>query len=692
MKIRFYGEMKDRFGDEVSLSITENDNLPRSLDCIKPGFLSYLFESLRKGTEFYLYSSDLDKVVSPQDLPNLENSYVDFLIQPQGGLAGAGGMLAGFGQAFAMQWLMNKLNKNKKEKKKFEQVSTNSYIYNQNKNITEQGSAIPVGYGQLRVGTKTVSSSIRNYDFDWKTTQIYPQALTSLDKFNFGYLPLVESDALDNDYYEKESYNTSDSTRRIVNIGSDGAQVPDAKLGNARPNSSSNNNQNGSDGSQVTEIVTAGNSETQGGRVGFADSSSALVPSKPSPLSKQSEPYEYSFRPNESNNPTVRIIDCELDGSVYEPKGGSSWTDLAPYNSVGSRGEWSTIGKGKLESISLHRSVELLCEGPIAGLSMPITGNEYHGQQVMPVPVAGGVSASAFNRRASVGVLHYDTIGGVYSKDGNDNTVEILNGGHGYEAGNVYEGATKTIADMIEVDPPNDSSPASIPSFNGNTMVQLPPQLGGLAYGSIYSYSPTFGQINFITDGAGSWFDTFESYISPSIGVKIQSYKESSLGEIESYQVGTENNLNIVKKDFSMGNGYNTSDGNVRCIVSPTKSAATLGSGISPDGSEIDSDQGPTAQKLDADRRRCRAEAADFSNAAHKELVSAIKQKQNMASFSADLKDVFEMAKQNDSGVPVYTSPYTTSDETSNIGATVNKVARIVPDSYANELTTALKN
>ena len=55
MKIKFNGEMKELFGAEVSLSITKNDNLPRCLDCIKPGFLKYIIESIKKGTEFFIY-------------------------------------------------------------------------------------------------------------------------------------------------------------------------------------------------------------------------------------------------------------------------------------------------------------------------------------------------------------------------------------------------------------------------------------------------------------------------------------------------------------------------------------------------------------------------------------------------------------------------------------------------------------
>ena len=678
MKIKFYGEMQKLFGKEVSLSITEHDNIARCLDCIKPGFLKYILNSLKNGTEFYMYSPDLDKVVFPEDLPKLKDLTLDFLVQPQGNLAGVGGMLAGFGQGFAMQWLMNKLNKKKKSGlKKYERVSTNSYIYNQNKNLVEQGAAIPAGYGQLRIGTKTVSSSVRNYDFDWKSTQIYQEALTNLDVYNFGYLQNLESTAIDEDYQERSDYNISDDTRRVVRIGSDGAQVPQERLGNARVNSSSNDATHGGGFSQATEIITPGNRESKGGDIGFADSQSAVMPSKPSALSKNSEPYEYSFRPNDSTNPTVRIASATFNSTnnTYGKQG--NWNNLTPYNTVGSRGEWSTRGKGKLESISLHRSVELLCEGPIAGLALPVTGNEYHGQQVLPEPIAGGISSAAFNRRASVKPLTFNGIGGINFNGGN--TLAISQAGKGYEVGNVYEGGTKSIADMIEVDPPVDSSPATIPSFNGPAMTAKDDNF----YGSIYEYDPSDGSIDFISDNGESWFNAFESYIGPgSVGVKIKNYIDNK-GELETYQIG-EDNLNIVKKDFSMGNGYATNQGTVRATISPANSQATLGSGILPDGSTITSDQGPSATLIDTDRRRCRAEFADFANASHKNIVSIIKATQYMNSYSADLYKPFQVSQEN--GGPNPLAPYTANDETSNIGAAPTQVARIVPDSFAGQI------
>ena len=236
---------------------------------------------------------------------------------------------------------------------------------------------------------------------------------------------------------------------------------------------------------------------------------------------------------------------------------------------MGSRGEWSTRGKGKLESISLHRSVELLCEGPIAGLALPVTGNEYHGQQVLPEPIAGGISSAAFNRRASVKPLTFNGIGGINFNGGN--TLAISQAGKGYEVGNVYEGGTKSIADMIEVDPPVDSSPATIPSFNGPAMTAKDDNF----YGSIYEYDPSDGSIDFISDNGESWFNAFESYIGPgSVGVKIKNYIDNK-GELETYQIG-EDNLNIVKKDFSMGNGYATNQGTVRATISPANSQADV--------------------------------------------------------------------------------------------------------------------
>ncbi len=93
-----------------------------------------------------------------------------------------GGLIGGI-QSFGMSWLSNWLQKKMNPKKeKRDPIKTNSYIYTQNENIASQGTTLPVGYGQLRIGSKVISSSLTNYDFDFDEDMIYPTP-PSYDKF-----------------------------------------------------------------------------------------------------------------------------------------------------------------------------------------------------------------------------------------------------------------------------------------------------------------------------------------------------------------------------------------------------------------------------------------------------------------------------------------------------------------------------
>ena len=59
--------------------------------------------------------------------------------------------------------------------------STNSFIYSNNENRAEQGIPVPVVYGQLRVGSQLIHSSIHNYDYNYDDALIYEGFQKELD-------------------------------------------------------------------------------------------------------------------------------------------------------------------------------------------------------------------------------------------------------------------------------------------------------------------------------------------------------------------------------------------------------------------------------------------------------------------------------------------------------------------------------
>ena len=174
-EIILHGEVSRKFCEKITLEVNTCQEAALGLQANYPLFFSYIVGKAQKGVGFVVTDDDGRDIGNLLSVALIKGKRCH--IQPT--LAGAGGFGAGmaafaggFTQSFLLSWLINKFTK-KKEKPDREKMETNSYIYSQAENVEAQGIAVPAGYGQLRIPSKVVSSSITNYDLDWKTSQIY---------------------------------------------------------------------------------------------------------------------------------------------------------------------------------------------------------------------------------------------------------------------------------------------------------------------------------------------------------------------------------------------------------------------------------------------------------------------------------------------------------------------------------------
>ena len=60
-----------------------------------------------------------------------------------------------------------------------------SYVFNNNINSSEQGSAIPVGYGKIKTSSSVIFSSVLNYSTNMKSSDefILNESLTLFSEF-----------------------------------------------------------------------------------------------------------------------------------------------------------------------------------------------------------------------------------------------------------------------------------------------------------------------------------------------------------------------------------------------------------------------------------------------------------------------------------------------------------------------------
>jgi predicted phage tail protein len=380
-KFILHGEMADLFGSNIELDVSTPNEAIRGLCANFPSFRKYVIEKSSSGVNYQFIDKKDNKYDSYCGHIILKEEEYDIVASPEG-YAGIGAFFgsplgAGIANAalgYGMQKLTNKLTKDliqHDDVPEYEIIQTNSYIYSQNENKTEQGSPIPVIYGQLRVGTKVINSSVENYDYDFEDAFIYPnppeasqRELIHGGQFSF-VLPIDFDDYRDET--DLDSFNTySSEGKRSLSFGSNGAK-------NFDPN---NNNES-----------QAENYDLGGNEYGAAHISKVGASSR-RPLKRSTG--NSSYKDNASVRPYVFPVDGSLD-QLMRPNGRRSlcvertekaniatseclaWVgnnSLTDQMEVRDRGDFQ-----KLESIGIYKSLEVLSEGPIAGLALPISND-----------------------------------------------------------------------------------------------------------------------------------------------------------------------------------------------------------------------------------------------------------------------------------------------------------------------------
>jgi predicted phage tail protein len=369
--IVLHGEMADKFCDKISLNARNIHDVINGLTSNFPSFKTYLINQSLIGVNYKLI--DEDYTVYDGFCSNfiLRKPLYHIVASPQGNsgggfLGGLGGMGMNALMGYGMQKLSNALNPSEdNETPEYEIIQTNSYLYESNENVIEQGAPVPVVYGQLRVGTKVISSSVHNYDMDFKKSEIfYFNKNTTLDSINGTpawsfYRPLTRQDDYRRNGITDEAiktYSTSDSTKYKVKFGGGkNSKVPNPSAGSSPLNDDVSTGGNGRSTITYGPSVRSALTEDDGGTtVGGG---------------KETRPFV--FPPSSATDGAMRPQGKNENCGVIKYSNGT--TEIISYKStaspmtVGGRGNFT-----KLESVALFSSLEIVSEGPIAGLALPM--------------------------------------------------------------------------------------------------------------------------------------------------------------------------------------------------------------------------------------------------------------------------------------------------------------------------------
>ena len=432
-RIILHGEMAELFSSEISVKANTFNDILNGISANYPSFRNYFIQKIIKGVDYVFVDSDSKEI--NQQYIHLEAKDNIYHMHPRiigaAGTAGAAGVqgVLGFAQSFGMSWLMNKINKqiNEEEGEEYEVITTSSHIYSSNENRVEQGSPVPIIYGQLRVGSKIISSSIHNYDYNYDDAYIYPvkSRMTRLSQLmngaDYNFIETKEIRDLRESTAESfESYKSSseDSSKRAEPNIDPSTQAKAASAG--QDNEPSNSNYSSSAG---------GEHKVSGPSIGSAHHTTSSA-TKQASSSSNSRPFlypvvgqlDFNCRPEGSSSLSVEGYDH--NSKSY---GSLAWTSKSTSMKVGSRGSFQ-----KLESIGIYKSLEILSEGPIDGLAGPITGARDNGLAHYPNVNRPSLDLPTSNRALISNLKYNSTLGGLVDGQSSTRTCKIESAGANY--------------------------------------------------------------------------------------------------------------------------------------------------------------------------------------------------------------------------------------------------------------------
>lgn len=471
-KFILHGDMAQKFCESITLEANTMREAIVGISSNFPKFRQYFLDQLVNGVDYVFVDTNDQKYESfCFDLPLLENEY--HIVPNMQGASGSGDLATTFLQksaiGFVMQLFTNTMDDLAADDgtPEYEIITTNSFIYSQNENRVEQGSPIPVVYGQLRVGSKVIQSSIQNYDYDYDKAVIYNSRTRDNNFIRIVDLAPADYSVVDpsqfNDLRNKTqerfgSYSFADASKRVGSAGISFASNKFKTVSTSQENEPVNQFYGGGGGSN--EQYNYGPSVGSAHKVKPTSSwwnHGSPQTNRPF-LFPPAGQLDFDMRPQGRQD---LCVERPVIGDVAQTNRDDrcdAWTSLTQPMMVGNRGKYQ-----KLESIGIYKSLDVISEGPIIGLANPITGFDrdngnasypYNAQS--PTFQAGSIA---------VGSIRYNAATATLQSENNDNIIPIVSAGDNYQE----IGATDIVANgpavnglQIFVDSPSNQEDLNI--------------------------------------------------------------------------------------------------------------------------------------------------------------------------------------------------------------------------------------
>jgi predicted phage tail protein len=189
--IHIKGILGKKFGSLFKINVSNGMSAINAVDANRCGFINELFKLNKKNINYCMicdseYINDSNQLLEKR---NIKNIYIIPVIVGSGGFIAAGLGFAAGSVGFAVtsflvntiistaislgvSFLMNSINKQATPPQQnisvggatsIIEAKGRSYVFSNNVNAAEQGSAIPVGYGKMKVSSQILSASVKSY-------------------------------------------------------------------------------------------------------------------------------------------------------------------------------------------------------------------------------------------------------------------------------------------------------------------------------------------------------------------------------------------------------------------------------------------------------------------------------------------------------------------------------------------------
>ena len=191
-KVYLHGKLGKRFGEEWVFNVKTPHEVFRALDSNIENFSEYIIEAQTRGIHYMALKKDVLKIKSEEDLVDnlISEDNLDFIDKseeihicnaPTGEMPPAvaavvtffkavaatkltvGSIIAKIVFAVAMQAIMNAITKPPEPPKRKDPVSTKSFLMSGGRTRQQQGIAVPLGYGRLKIGATNIDEDEKSF-------------------------------------------------------------------------------------------------------------------------------------------------------------------------------------------------------------------------------------------------------------------------------------------------------------------------------------------------------------------------------------------------------------------------------------------------------------------------------------------------------------------------------------------------